>query len=659
MRKTEEIGWRFPSTDGGMEAGFNDPGMAHFRGARFASLARETIQNSLDAKLDNGSAVQVEFQLKEIEGRNIGREELLNAVNSCIDCAEQTDNEAQEFFREAQQILSGEKIQCLHVSDVNTSGLRGKHWQALVKMQGLSFKPDVKGAGGSHGIGKNAPFAVSGTRTVFYWTCFEEDGNPKEMFQGKSTLMSHLNEQGKTVQGTGFFGVKKDCKEISSDIPRDFRLLDRDENAKQGTALTILGFQEVDDWRLRVATSAVGNFFFAIQSGQLELIIEPDERNNLIEVKQSTLQDCFELLEEHGSAEGTSDIGTDISLRDARIFWELTKGQPTVEKQDPDLGHCKLWICTDEGFPSKVALVRRTGMVITTCQTGLIRFSGFKDFAAVCLFEDPEGNELLRQMENPQHDKFEPERINAKESREKAQRSLNRITRWIRAEIKKMAGPPEGGRCTVLSELAHLLPDYQYEEPFDEDGGRGGKGTEEKGFGASVTVTLKPIRRLIPSSAPTSDSGHPGEDSSAEESGVSGGAGTGASTSRGGDGGSGDGEGKGGSGSMGRSENTRKVINISSVRILPISTEENHFRVAFTPHQSGLARILFEEIGDSTTQIRSNVRSIDANISLNQIELRKRERVVLDVTSDLPIGDRAWRISAIETSQERDGGHEI
>jgi hypothetical protein len=41
---TEEIGWRFPPTNGGRVDGFNDPGIANFNGAPLSSLARETIQ---------------------------------------------------------------------------------------------------------------------------------------------------------------------------------------------------------------------------------------------------------------------------------------------------------------------------------------------------------------------------------------------------------------------------------------------------------------------------------------------------------------------------------------------------------------------------------------------------------------------------------------
>ena len=50
-------------------------------------------------------------------------------------------------------------------------------------------------------------------------------------------------------------------------------------------------------------------------------------------------------------------------------------------------------------------------MLVTTQQRNLIRFPGFRDFAALCVFEDPVGNELLRRMENPRHEQFEPDRL--------------------------------------------------------------------------------------------------------------------------------------------------------------------------------------------------------------------------------------------------------
>lgn len=60
----KEIGWNFPSNNGGTEAGFNDSGIETFAGKPFESLAREIIQNSLDARVSSDKPVTVAFQVE-------------------------------------------------------------------------------------------------------------------------------------------------------------------------------------------------------------------------------------------------------------------------------------------------------------------------------------------------------------------------------------------------------------------------------------------------------------------------------------------------------------------------------------------------------------------------------------------------------------------
>lgn len=153
----DAIGWKFPPTNGGLADGFNDTGMAHFSGNPLASLAREIIQNSLDARdpTTGGVPVHVSFEIQEIERRDaLGREDLARAIEACLEEVSETgdDKKAHSMFTEARRLLRRQKLPYLRISDRITTGLHGKHWRALVKMQGASVKERTD-AGGSHGIG--------------------------------------------------------------------------------------------------------------------------------------------------------------------------------------------------------------------------------------------------------------------------------------------------------------------------------------------------------------------------------------------------------------------------------------------------------------------------------------------------------------------------
>src|SRR2546426_3125653 len=112
--------------------------------------------------------------------------------------------------------MKGDSVRMLKMSDYNTTGLlgpvtdRGSDWFKLTKAVGSSDK--AGGAGGSFGIGKHAPFACSQLRTVLYGT---KDLNGTFAFQGVSKLVTHVNGQGETTQGTGYYGIRSKNAPIS------------------------------------------------------------------------------------------------------------------------------------------------------------------------------------------------------------------------------------------------------------------------------------------------------------------------------------------------------------------------------------------------------------------------------------------------------------
>ena len=646
-----QIGWRYPPTNGGRVDGFNDPGIAHFNGTPVASLARETIQNSLDAG-SSDSPVQVTFELVLLDPEHLGKDELANAIEACKPEAK-NDKAAREFLREATQVLKQKKVTCLRVSDRNTSGLLPDQWHALVKMQGVSLKPGLEGAGGSHGIGKYAPFAVSTLRTVFYWTCYREEGNRIETFQGKSVLMSHEGDEGET-QGTGFYGTRNGCRELTdTEVPQPFRMLEKDTTAPiQGTSLTIAGFREPKNWRWRIAASVIESFFYAVDRGKLTVIVEPDlafDALDLFEIDKSSLGDWFDFLEKSIESEDYGGVDIDRSLRQARAFWDISKGEPQAEKQDQDLGHCRLWIRVEDGLPSKVGFVRQTGMLVTTQQPRLIRFPGYQDFAALCVFDDPKGNELLRRMENPQHDKFEPDRLTGDEQK-KGRRALARVVNWIREEIRKYAAPPAVEGSIDLSELAAYLPNFHPNESI-EDTAHGDGSKREQGFGDRVQVTLKPIRRPMPSLSLEEESDEDG-DSDGDNLGLGGGAGTGSNGGGNGNGGHGEGDGSGGTGVKGGGHRNAKRLPVSNIRLLPIPGHENRYQLRFRAGESGVAKLKLEEAGDSSLIPREDIRTVNDDESLEEVKLVEGQYCDIDITADMPMNGRAWHLSATELDKD-------
>ena len=80
------MNWVFPRNDGGRDSGFHDAGVETFKGNLDRYLARELIQNSLDARLDSEKPVRVKFQLLKLDRHQLPGMDYLQA--SFAQCAE-------------------------------------------------------------------------------------------------------------------------------------------------------------------------------------------------------------------------------------------------------------------------------------------------------------------------------------------------------------------------------------------------------------------------------------------------------------------------------------------------------------------------------------------------------------------------------------------
>ena len=98
--------------------------------------------------------------------------------------------------------------------------------------------------------------------------------------------MSHQGPDGET-QGTGFYGIRDKCSALPDHlIPDCFRLTTQSGTPVDGTSLVIVGFQTISDWRSACSDpSVIGSFFYAIGTGRLSVMVEPEESGGRRDVR--------------------------------------------------------------------------------------------------------------------------------------------------------------------------------------------------------------------------------------------------------------------------------------------------------------------------------------------------------------------------------------
>jgi len=120
------IGWHHPTDESDQWDGFNEPGIEHFRGSPVKHLAREVIQNALDASDDLNKAVSVRIKLNKVPTEQIPNiDEFRDIIHHCSLGAQKEGIKAEAFFKAAEEELKKKEISVLEISDFNTLGMRG------------------------------------------------------------------------------------------------------------------------------------------------------------------------------------------------------------------------------------------------------------------------------------------------------------------------------------------------------------------------------------------------------------------------------------------------------------------------------------------------------------------------------------------------------
>src|SRR5690554_2611794 len=414
--------WRFPMANRGNKSGFSHGGIESFTGERIGSLTREIIQNSLDAKSEDkiNEPVIVEFNSFNIKDADFPeRDELLHHMKLALTEAEKLrDSTTRNFFQRAIDILTSDKIKMLRISDFNTTGLVGVEkddhtpWHYLVRSQGVSDKAET--AGGSFGIGKNASFAVSNLRTVFYET-LTIDGIKGS--QGVSNLISYtIEELNDFTQGIGYYGVTDKHEPF-----RDFLNLDNKFNRSvPGTDIYIAGFLGDDNFEINIINSVLESFIYAIYINDLEVKV------NNISINQNTLDGVVKKYENH-IEKTTYEMYQLLTDRNTEVF-----SGNILDTKHPDL---ELRIMLKEEGSRKVSMLRKPWMKITNFD----RFHRAYQFSGMALIKGDELNRILRSVENPQHNAWQTDRLSENQEKKKyADNVLANIRSFITSKLQDL-----------------------------------------------------------------------------------------------------------------------------------------------------------------------------------------------------------------------------
>ncbi|WP_340587300.1 hypothetical protein [Erythrobacter alti] len=485
-----------------------------------------------------------------------------------------------QFFRRAVTESSGDTISILEIADFNTTGLTGPMddsesvFNSLVKADGVNNKRSDD-SGGAFGIGKKAAFAASNVQTVLYSTLTKDkEGGDEFGIQARLQLLSHERDD-EPVRAEGYWG-NPDFAPITDTAGLPDWMI-RDEC---GTSLFVICFPSQVDWAEKMEISILTNFTTAIFRGRMEFSIDD---GNII-INSTTLA---QRLASSKMDEVAKDAGLTMQLGYAR---QILKCLSSAETQTftfevAGYGSADLHILVESELPRRILIVRN-GMFITdhlqAFDQGLVRFQTL-DFVAIlepsASSDGKKFGALLKRLENPEHNAFEPSRIIGDQEQKRIKKEINVLVSKIRKKITEVA-KIETTDSDDIYELAHLFAS----DAGDEEATSSGETDPERfTYGQAKQRKVKTLRTRT-----THNNGNQG--GSGGSGGQSGGGGSGA--------GRGSGSGTGGTGTSSK----RKPIELAATRIYEVVESGKHsHEMHFTPKSTGRAEISVAASGLTST----------------------------------------------------------
>lgn len=303
--------WNFPPANHTISMGYSGDGSDQFGNYPINNLAREIIQNSIDAREGN-SPVVVEFHHFTGPATDFpGFESFVNYVLRLYSQKnkKEVDSKEQNFVKNLMSALNSannsNKIRWLRISDFNTSGLYGADtpadkntpWFAFINSAGKNQKGEK--SGGSRGQGKNAIFVNSSLRSMLVSTyAYNKNSNKEEKVNtGVAKLLSLLLDEEDKFNPDYTLGVgycvedTETAKKYNSPYPG---LLDLDPEFNRdemgyGTDIYIPFFSGEESWDETLEVEVIFSFMPAIKNGDLRVVVSYDDTTVRHEIDSSNI----------------------------------------------------------------------------------------------------------------------------------------------------------------------------------------------------------------------------------------------------------------------------------------------------------------------------------------------------------------------------------
>lgn len=606
--------WEFLPNPGREEEGLGHAGIETFKGSPYPGIARECSQNSLDAAARTADGtpepVHLVFRLLSVQSRDIpGLSDLKVTLKTCLHQWKDQKKE-REFFERAVKVAERPTIPVLSIEDYGTTGLvgpavKGRPFHALVKSSGVSQKADSD-AGGSFGIGKNAAFAISNLRTVFYSTIYKSGNGRSSLVQGKSILVSH-EQAGEPKRSTGYWGKPEYMPvDDAAALPQWLR------RTKVGTTVASVGFAEEQGWQWLMTESLIRNFFSAVSNGAIRFTVLASE-NDAIEINASSLAELFGRAEVREAAESTGTT-EDLDFSAAMLAALTSDDAENLIQHFDGIGTFRVTILQKEGFPRRVGILRN-GMYIADNLRHfghpMARFPMSRDFVAVLQPEDRDTSGLIRDMESPRHDEISAERLDDLVRRRTLKLAMKKVGDWVRGAIKAATTTP-GEADILLDEMNRFFSRPSAGQSIPDPANKNDDPERSK-----ITVNALPLKPLVGSG----DQGESGSAGGSKRNQMSGGKTAGQRQGRG----------RGAVGGRGG-----KSVSYTGLRN-SVSDRGGVRRLAFTPDATATVTLEITAVGVSSDEALA-VRSINgAPCSKSpRIGLTAGERVNLDIEFEAP-----------------------